>query len=521
MKIACQPSLNRFRDLIDIVILGLLGVFCFAFAQFASDFAEWNVQLSFLNFPIFVGEILLFICLVCLMGKWGISGERSPTFLTLLIFIYVLFIVSKAIVGYWLWGPLALRDAAFFYYALFSLVGFASFQRKFFRPTIICLLMFVFLMMLKLRAYGYSIFPLIMLSALMITRIRYPWMKMLGIGLLLIVIPYDGIFDSGRTRMISNFLGIVSFLGLVIFSFSQVKRSWQIVAIGAIVFLLVGLISQIADRHAIRSMTDFAGLQKKWEELNKELAEKEKSFQKVTLVAKVYHRNAEGLMITQLNSPEPELPLPGPDPLTKFVPAKFDNVPSEMSEPAQSVVESFGKEPLARSPEKDKAFQILNFKKPRERSLVTAYNNIFFRIFIWRDMLRELKARWPIFGFDFGYPLRSPSIEMLGWAEEEWGRDGWITAHNSYLYAIYRGGIFGMFFIAFILATLADLLKIFLKRKSLAGMILFSVFVYWLTAASTSVFFELPYKAILFWSLLGMALAYAQQLKCDENPPHS
>lgn len=89
-----------------------------------------------------------------------------------------------------------------------------------------------------------------------------------------------------------------------------------------------------------------------------------------------------------------------------------------------------------------------------DRSLEVAYNNIFFRLFIWRDMLNELKMKSAWWGVDLGQPQRSPSIEILGWATVEWRRDGWITPHNSFLHMIYRGGIVGLLFVGAIIGVL-------------------------------------------------------------------
>jgi len=147
------------------------------------------------------------------------------------------------------------------------------------------------------------------------------------------------------------------------------------------------------------------------------------------------------------------------------------------------------------------------------RTLDTDYSNIMFRLLIWRDMLVELRQEKPWFGFSFGKPQRSPSIEILNMAVGEWSRDGWIMPHNSYLHLIYRGGIVGVAIIIFLGWSIFVLARTFFLCWSVPGLILTSVLLYWLTIANFIVFLEFPYQAIFFWTVLGMLFAYKNQLE--------
>jgi hypothetical protein len=148
------------------------------------------------------------------------------------------------------------------------------------------------------------------------------------------------------------------------------------------------------------------------------------------------------------------------------------------------------------------------------RALDTAYTNIAFRYFIWRDMLREVRdERAFLFGVNFARPQRSRSIEILGWARSEWGRDGWITPHNSYLHYFYRGGIVGLAFLGALFYVVFTLIRDFIRLRSVPGIFLMAIFVYWLILANFLVFFEFPYNAIPFWTLLGMTIAYCRRLQ--------
>jgi len=147
------------------------------------------------------------------------------------------------------------------------------------------------------------------------------------------------------------------------------------------------------------------------------------------------------------------------------------------------------------------------------RDIGTSYSNILFRLFIWRDMMRELMAdKAVLWGVNWGKPQRSPSIEVFGWAAVEWEKDGWITPHNSFLYFLYRGGIVGGMILLGVLTVIVSLTRKFIEKKSLAGLLLVSIFIYWMTITNFLVFLELPYNAIPFWSLLGMLLAYGQTI---------
>jgi phosphoglycerol transferase MdoB-like AlkP superfamily enzyme len=94
-------------------ILVLIGLFSIAYSVYTRNFAEMHLSLPFLNFPIFVGEILLAVCLLLLLlycrtekialNKWAIW-----------IGIYLAFVIIKAFKGYHDFGPLAFRNAALF-----------------------------------------------------------------------------------------------------------------------------------------------------------------------------------------------------------------------------------------------------------------------------------------------------------------------------------------------------------------------------------------------------------------------
>ena len=135
-------------------------------------------------------------------------------------------------------------------------------------------------------------------------------------------------------------------------------------------------------------------------------------------------------------------------------------------------------------------------------------NNAVFRLLIWRDMFRDLIKEKPILGFSFGKPLRSISLEILGWGASEWARDGWVAAHNSYFDIIYRTGMIGVLFIWAIFFMLFQMIRRFVQLKSVVGVLLCGIIINWFIAANFLVIFELPYTAIPIWTIYGMTFAY-------------
>jgi O-antigen ligase len=155
--------------------------------------------------------------------------------------------------------------------------------------------------------------------------------------------------------------------------------------------------------------------------------------------------------------------------------------------------------------------------KQGPRSLDTAYNNILFRFFIWGDVVKELKSRKPLLGTDFGYPFRSRSLEVLGWADDAWRNDGWIALHNSYLDLIYRAGVVGVLVVCFIFWQAIRIIYWTIKTQTRTGILISGLLMYWLCAANFIEFLELPYTAIVFWTFLGMTMAY---IKTNNQPAH-
>ena len=117
----------HYVDSIGLVLIGALSLGYVIFPKIA----ERHLQLPFLNFPIFLGEILLFGCLILFCVKY----RHNPSKLTkwhYWIICYFIFVLTKALCGYLTWWPLALRHAALLYYPVFAIFSYAFYRRKLF-----------------------------------------------------------------------------------------------------------------------------------------------------------------------------------------------------------------------------------------------------------------------------------------------------------------------------------------------------------------------------------------------------
>ena len=128
-----QSDILKKKNLIcDAMGLFFILLITFAYSLYGADFAELNIQLSFLNFPIFVGEILMFLCLVIFIYKVTKNKIQLNRWHWLIIG-YFIWVIVKAMVGYCFWGPLSFRNAALFYYPIFSIFGFYFYNEYFFK----------------------------------------------------------------------------------------------------------------------------------------------------------------------------------------------------------------------------------------------------------------------------------------------------------------------------------------------------------------------------------------------------
>lgn len=579
----------------------LMGFFCYAYTIFGSDFAEWKVKFGFLNFPIFVGEFLLLVALLLVVVYYF----KNPSFLDRIVLFavifYVLWIFTKASLGYLFAGPLAFRNAALFYYPLFALVGYVLIERDFFNSRWRWMFPVFLIVNLYFSPVSDYFVPAYWLLALgFCLFLRPSWMKWLGITALAAQAFYSKFFFVGsRSHMIGTAFMMSFLIGYFIFGLIKLHwrtKLWAVVIV--VVVIMTGLLN-FGDHNALRSMVSLRHLHEQYTELDKDIQRRKKYYVPDDLKPQIYYQNRDNQLAQNIfnyaraagqsiASPQKKLNQAEinaiddsakdfmikamdvrqaaihqranaiyqktRDILERQNAAVIEQAKSDLDSDIQEFLDDSGGlvekdleealqnlslalhhdterslEQLKKSVDDASQSTIAKLKETVEqrkdaivtnileqkadRSLEVAYNNIFFRLFIWRDMLDELKAKSAWWGVDLGQPQRSPSIEILEWATVEWRRDGWITPHNSFLHMIYRGGIVGLLLVGAIIGVLAYLIRGFLKHRSVWGGLLVASLMYWIGISNFLVFLELPYNAIPFWTFFGMTFAYYQTLE--------
>jgi len=465
MPIAFPQKNNEFHIDRTLDYLGMYLLLLCSLGYFlnARRFAELHIQFSFLDFPIFIGEIILFFCFFLLTAKYYVSKPPWNHWHAIL-FLYIIFVVMKALIGYQKWGPLALRDAALMYYPLCALLGYSFYRQDFFdKKTILVGVGALSIIFQFFWFYEYFLFTTTILAVLLIRAYPEKKVRWLLWLLLILVMPYEKFFKGSRTMLVGMVISILFCLPVILY-FAVWKLRYKVLTV-----LLVGLVVMVGirryfDRDKLRFFFDVDSLNQLLMIQQRELDYRKQTFVPIEITnLRLY--NPEGVM-------EP-------------VKYKTMEYPDEFYKDFKNI-----------------------FSSP---SLDSAYGNIAFRLHIWRDMIDQFLQFKPFWGFDFGKPLRSPRIEMLGLAVSEWLRDGWIGAHNSFLYMIYKTGAIGGLFILVLLGMITDLIRKSLKAKSVTGILLCAILIFWIVVANFLLIFELPYNAIPFWTLLGMALAYLQK----------
>ena len=589
--------------------LFFLGLICLLYSTLFRDFAELNIQLPGLNFPIFVGEIFFGIYLLVLLSQ----ARRFFVPLKLwhiAFFLYGVWILDNALRGYLTYGPLAFRNAALFYYSFFAVIGFFLYRQEVFSQRVVIFILSVLLAAkLIVGINNFYIYPCLILSIILFLKIENRWVRLLFL-IPLIYIPvrnlnaqthfFGGFFFIGaRARVIGHILAFLFLSVVFALTFSKFKNKRRWVIFSGAVFLIAVSIFQFADPTTLKSLTHFDELSRMYHEteeiirergyykaeipevrlytredwdigkvLSWRMAQTVPSFKKddkekikavkALVVEMVREQQAtikkNALAIKQEKEKElaqlelQETSVPSPEnPVDPIMPKPKVSMNSkkDVIEPPQ-VFQQGDIQTKITEIEKEKDFaldemvgieqgktydqakaliQSYNLETeitveetlrtaiiPPSRDLGGAINTILFRFYIWKDMLTELYRQKAIWGMNWGWPQRSKSIETLGWASMEWGKDGWITPHNSFLHFIYRGGIIGALLIVVLGSVLIFFIVDFIKMKSAVGILLMSIFIYWVTVASFSVFLEFPYSAIPFWGLLGLTIGYHQSL---------
>lgn len=494
---------KKISDYISNTGLVLIGIVCSGYLLFYTVFAKLNIMVHFLSVPLFVGEILLILCLILLLLKFIIYSNKV-TFLYDIFFCFSIFLAIKTFLGYQQWGTLAFRHSALFFYTLFVLIGYSFFNLEFFKKKINLFILITTFFFVFLRNPFFNEYYFIMCFILFFLLIRACPRKALRLFLVILLLglsPYRFFIIGPR----ANILGIYAVTIFIICVFLYVNKSKVRLIFDKLfssrkkvlicVILFIGLCLIAIKNNDIRKKISFIwprGLIRGYIDCKK----------RISLVKDLF--KMEKIPIIRLYSTDKHTPVPQEayykqlEQLAKLEGRKKNVITGEFQD----------REELMRS----SAFPSVTSSEKRDLEL--NLTNALFRIFIWEDILEEIaksKLRNKIFGIDFGKAFRSKNIEILCWAAGEWGRDGWISPHNSYFEIFYRAGLIGILLIIGFFLTLIKMIRKAFLCKSLTGIALCAIFVNWIVAANFMPLFEMPYLAIPFWSLFGMSLAYIEK----------
>ncbi len=451
--------------------LGLIICYCVIASVFYSYFAQLHLTLKFVSVPIFVSEIILFVCLLIFISVVIKDRFFSRRTIFLLCF-YFAWLSVKILIDYHNDGNLTFRNAALFYYPIFAVFTYCFYQkaRIHFKDLMPLAYLSATILFLKIMVvwYWWTYATLFVIAVLNTSSVKLRW---LGCGFLagILLLGKEYLYEGPRAHFVSVF-GAVLFM-VIYFVFLLVKRReiirMRILLIGFVFFILGCLF--FAEHNTVSSVSSIRTMIKTFNFFDERYQAKQKAFVPVKLETHLYnHKRFKDIFVAnkELNG--------------------------------NGILHN-----------------IVNDKVKESRPLDLDENNIVFRLFVWRDMARELienKAWW---GFSLGHPQRSRTLEVLNWASGEWGRDGWIAPHNSFFHIIYRSGILGVLLIGVFLYMLIKLIMDFYRMCSIEGGLLVGALLYWLELSNFFVILEFPYNAILFWSLFGITMAFRDGLKME------
>lgn len=385
---------------IDTPGLALLFLLTASYLLFGAPFAELHIEL-FQAIPVFVGEIVLTICLFLFSFRCFVSGPgvRQPVILSWIMFGF--WILGKAVTGYFETKGYALRNAALFYYpftALFvyvfakDLVGRRKGLGDLFREPRLSLFFYflgIFLALgqsvVMMEPFGrYSCLAVLAGFFLSFGRI---WWVMGGLLVVLVGGIVAGALDCASRAHFISLLCASIFLVVYFFMAGRArKRIKWIVGVFSCLLLAAFIVSR-SDPHTVKSLVTPGELFKLYQGFEERLQKEGSFYVAQPKEARIYNPDSAGFRARWFR--------PTGEPLNE------DKASLPESGEVQESVLATTREPPQQEP----------------RSLGIAYGNMLFRYYIWRDMTEEFfKERPFLFGFSFGKPQRSRSVEVLNCA---------------------------------------------------------------------------------------------------------
>ena len=293
--------LNKKQHVIDYLGLISIGVVSLGYVLYGKLFAEVHIQFPFLDFPIFIGEMLLFLCFILLFAKIFMQSKMDFKLRVqminkwgILVGCYFVFVVGKALYGYIYkaWGPLAFRHAALLYYPMFAFFGFLFYRKGFldirkqflFSLIIVCIFAFC-------EFYDYWTISLFILAFVLIKSIRYKIPMFLMMLLLLITTPYETIFYTSRMMLVGNFI-VGIYLVIALYVALPLSRKLKWILIGLSIFLVLCGVKKFGDQAAIKSIVSLGKMTEMFRLHDQEIQAHKSDFKRRDLKkVQVHHPN--------------------------------------------------------------------------------------------------------------------------------------------------------------------------------------------------------------------------------------
>ncbi len=227
-----------------------IGIISLGYVLFVRPFAELHIQVPFLDFPVFIGEGLLFLCLGLLLFKGDLKvNERN-----FWIFVYLGFVLMKALLGYIKFGPLAFRHAALFYYPVFIIFGYSFYRRDFFdAPKSLLFVLLVLFLFIREPFDSYWVFTCFILAFILICAYPNKILKYLLLATLLLFTPYRFLFCTSRMMIVANFISGV-YLAAALYFILRINEVIKITFVVLSVFFITWGLIRFSDRNALKAI---------------------------------------------------------------------------------------------------------------------------------------------------------------------------------------------------------------------------------------------------------------------------
>lgn len=262
--------MNKFsRYSLPLFPLYLIGFLCLGYSLIGAAFAKIHLEIPYFSFPIFIGEISIFILLTYLFFNVLQKKIKFNRFI-LLVLIFYLFVLSKSIIGYIKWGPLAFRNAAMFYNSIFAIFAFFSYDKTIFKKKGIIIFSTIIIVAIcfLLMPRNYSFFTYFVLLVILSYHIDIKPVRLLSFLLAAYFLFKYCILRSGpRAYVISGTLSTIFIVLSLSFSFFKSKLNKKLIIFVSsvtLVFMTFILIFNNVFRERITTLIDLKEIVKEY-----------------------------------------------------------------------------------------------------------------------------------------------------------------------------------------------------------------------------------------------------------------